>query len=352
MHVGYVNQDPGVSPGRRKGAAAHVAALQAALRSVGCTVTAIESKDDLGVERALDGAHASQAFDVLYERHALGACGAARFARRSGVPLLLEVNSPLFDEAREHRAFEPGPSDVERQRLTFDSASWLLAVSNSVANYLLRHGARPERVRVTPNAVDTQLFHPLVERPSGLALPSASCIVGFHGRLRPWHNLGLLTRAVQRVVASGRAAHVLAVGEGDFARELGVLGRAGWTHVPWLAPEALAGHVACFDVLPLTYASGRDCYFSPLKLFEAMACGVAPLVPDLGELPALVDDGRCGAVYAAGDEQALAAQLAHWIDAPAERRRVGARAAAKAATRSWRDVALEVLACAAEASAR
>lgn len=352
MRVGYVNQDPGVAPGRRKGAAAHVAALQSALREVGCTVVAIEQKDDAGVERELEAAHESQGLDAIYERHALGACGAARFARRSGVPLLLEVNSPLFDEAREHRGFEPQAADVERQRTSFEAAAWLFAVSTSVANYLLRHGASPARVRVLANAVDTQLFHPWVERPAELVLPRESCIVGFHGRLRPWHNLGLLARAVQRVVASGRAAHVLAVGEGDFARELAPLGSAGWTHVPWLSPESLARHVACFDVLPLTYAPGRDCYFSPLKLFEAMACGVAPLVPDLGELPGLVDGGRCGAVYPAGDEQALAAQLARWIDSPAERRSIGARAAGKAATRSWRDVAHEVLAFAAEAAQR
>src|SRR5262249_2503041 len=40
--------------------------------------------------------------EVLYERHALGNTAGLRAARRLGIPLLLEVNSPLALERAEH----------------------------------------------------------------------------------------------------------------------------------------------------------------------------------------------------------------------------------------------------------
>ncbi len=346
MRVAYVNQDPGVGPGRRKGAAAHVAALQSALRELGCEVLAVERKDDAGVLAELERAHAQRPLDWLYERHSLGAVGAARFARARGVPLLLEVNAPLFDEARAHRGFEATPEDFARQRMCLESAAWLLPVSRSVARYLVDHGAPTGRIHVLPNAVDTRLFHPGVERAEDFAAPPDALAVGFHGRLRPWHNLPLLGRALEHVLDAGAHVRVLAVGEGDFARALGPRVAEHLAQREWMAHEELARHVACFDVLPLSYAPDAELYFSPLKLFEAMACGVTPLVPELGELPQIVGFGSCGGVYPAGDERALAQQLLRWIERPDERRRLGLEAARATARRSWVDVGREVMALA------
>lgn len=349
MRVAYVNQDPGVGPGRRKGASAHVAALQSALSELGCEVLAIERKDDAGVLADLERAHEQRPIDWVYERHALGAVGAARFATARRAPLLLEVNAPLFDEARAHRGFEPTREDFARQRMCIESAAWLLPVSRSIARYLVDHGALPGRIHVLPNAVDTRLFHLDAPRAEDFAAPPGTLAVGFHGRLRPWHNLPLLGRALERVLDAGARVRVLAVGEGDFARALGPRVAEHLAQREWMAPEQLARHVACFDVLPLTYAPDSELYFSPLKLFEAMACGVAPLVPELGELPQIVGYGRCGALYPAGDDRALAQRLLQWIERPDERRQLGLAAARATAARSWIDVGREVLALARQA---
>ena len=346
MRVAFVNQDPGVGPGRRKGASAHVAALQAALARVGAQVQAFELKHDAELELALAAAHAERPFECVYERYALGACAASRFARRCDLPHLLEVNAPLLEEACEQRGYQANSEDFEREREVFRAATWLLPVSRAVRDYVVERGAEPARVRVTPNAVDTRWFRPDAPRPADLRLPAGALVVGFHGRLRPWHNIELLVSSLERVLARGREVHVLAVGEGDFARALAPLGSQRWTQRAWMGAEQLAQHVACFDVLALTYAAERKCYFSPLKLFEAMACGVAPIVPALGELPELVEHGACGAVVPAGDAQALSELLVRWCDDRSEWQRLGAAAACKAAQRSWDDVAREVLACA------
>lgn len=101
--------------------------------------------------------------------------------------------------------------------------------------------------------------------------------------------------------------------------------------------------VACFDILPLAYALDAGFYFSPLKLLEAMACGVVPVVPDLGELPELVGNGAAGLVYPAGSTPALVAALELLIGDEARRARLAAHCITLAQRRSWTAIASEAL---------
>jgi glycosyltransferase involved in cell wall biosynthesis len=65
----------------------------------------------------------------------------------------------------------------------------------------------------------------------------------------------------------------------------------------------------------------------PMALLEAMACGLPPVVSDVGAMPEAVRDGVEGHVVAAGDATALAAALDALARSPAERLRLGAAAA-------------------------
>jgi glycosyltransferase involved in cell wall biosynthesis len=73
-----------------------------------------------------------------------------------------------------------------------------------------------------------------------------------------------------------------------------------------------------FAILP----SAGD-YTSPVKLFEFMACAVPPIAPDLGPICEVVEDGKTGWLFKAGDfDQAVEKVLSLCRD-EAELRRVG-----------------------------
>jgi glycosyltransferase involved in cell wall biosynthesis len=72
---------------------------------------------------------------------------------------------------------------------------------------------------------------------------------------------------------------------------------------------------------------------------EAMACGVVPLVPDLGDLPGVVDHGRTGMIYRAGDRSELLAHLESLTADSALLDRLGGRAAAEARHHGWDRIA-------------
>lgn len=345
MKLAHVNQDPGVAPGKKKGAAVHVEAMRRAFGELGAQCVEIDEPDDGAAFARLEVAHAERPLDLVYERHALDRFASADFARQHGVPHVIEINAPLADEDARWRGGRHGATARERERAAFAGATLVLAVSNAVARYAEQRGAHPARVVVRPNAVDPALFRP---RAPGDAwrerlVPAGHCALGFHGRLRPWHNFELLADVCEELLARGRAIQLVLLGEGDF--------EAAWrrrvppervSHVAWLPHADAAGVVAAFDLLPLTYALGAPCYFSPLKLMEAMSAGVVPLVPDLGDLADAVGHGAHGRIYSAGSRAGLVACVEQLLDAPAERAQLAASARAHACAHAWIDIAREV----------
>lgn len=345
MRVACVSQDPGVGPGRRKGAAVHLAAMRGAFRARGVEVHELDVPDDTALKRRLaellDGAPP----DLVYERHALGRTAACRFALRHGIPHVLEVNAPLVEEEERWRG-PVGEAARRAEAWLFGHAPHVFAVSSAVADYALAQGADPASVAVRTNRVDAGLFRP--RRPADPQRrylgAEERLVLGFHGRLRPWHGLERVAEAAGRALARGIDVHLLLVGEGDFEAAAGDrLPADRLTVLDWRPPEELAAWVAACDVLPLGYGPDSPCYFAPLKLAEAMAAGVVPVVPALGDLPELVPHGVRGLVYPAGDVDALAEHLEELGRSPELRARLGRAARRAAEELSWDSLAAEVL---------
>ena len=343
MRVAHVNQDPGVKPGRAKGAAVHLDAMRTAFRALGHQCFEFDEPDDARVRAELEQTHARAPLDFVYERYALDARGAHEFASERRLPLVLEVNAPLLEEDRKYRDRTITQDDVELETRIFSAASLVLAISKGVADYVTARGVPSGRILVRPNGVDAEMFRPRADAETRrrIGIPEGAFVLGFHGRLRPWHGFELLVEVVRKLVAAGTGVHLLALGAGPFAEHLqGLEDRA--TVVPWMPQAECAELVACFDALPVTYAAEAPCYFSPLKLLEAMATGAVPVVGDRGDLRDVVDHLSNGLVYRAGDARALYERLLALIEEPALRERLGGRAITTAAGRSWNALALEV----------
>jgi len=354
MRVACLNQDPGISPGRQKGAAVHLDAMRTAFRELGAEVVAVDQSDEGKLLAALDAAWSEAPFAMIYERYALARGAGARFARDKGVPYVLEVNAPLADEEQRYRAGANLGEDGE-DALPFRTAALAIAVSSQVAEYAVERGASPEAVRVFPNGVDTGRFRPRAadDELRAKLVPAGRLALGFHGRLRPWHGFPRLVDIVERLVARGLPLHLVLVGVGDFEEALeGRLPPDRYSRVPWVEHADVGRYVATFDLLPITYAPDVPCYFSPLKLAEAMACGVVPIVPRLGDLTQVVEHGRNGLVYSAERLDELAEHVERLHRQPEERARLAAGAVAKAESLSWKSIAAVALSHAAGATER
>ncbi len=382
MRVAYVCADPGVPVYGAKGASVHVQAVAGSLARRGARVQLLATrwggerppalqgvrehrlppapKGDAAVRerRALAAntalAHALEdlgALDLVIERYSLWSHAAMEHARRAGVPCVLEVNAPLIDEQAAHRALVHRQEAEQATARVLAAAGTIVAVSEGVAEWLQRWPQARGRVHVVANGVDPARF------PAHLAAPrrrrrGESFTVGFLGTLKPWHGLDTLVAAFCALRRTHPEARLRVVGDGPQGPSLrralaehGALDAAEL--VGGVDPAQVAEQLAAMDVAVAPYPDLRPFYFSPLKVFEAMAAGLPVVASRVGQLEQLVDEGTSGLLYPPGEAAALAGALARLADDPTGCRRMGANARrAVLATHTWDAVTDRVLALA------
>jgi glycosyltransferase involved in cell wall biosynthesis len=340
MRIAYVCADPGIPVHGQKGASIHVRSVIHALRERGAHVTlfaarregkpAWELQDvpalslprpqytDLAArETALLAANhdlsavlaAAGSFDMIYERYSLWSYAGMEYARRCGIPGLLEVNAPLIDEQARHRGLIHRAHAEAVARCAFRNASSLLAVSQAVADYLEPWVSQPERVHVVPNGVDPTRFAPRV-------MDSANqCFtVGFVGTLKPWHGLDVLLDAFALFRQQVPHARLLLVGDGPereaIVAQAEALGVRSALHLTGSVPATeIPALLSKMDIATAPYPADDTCYFSPLKLFEYMAAGRAIAASAVGQCADVIEHEHTGLLCQPGDAPALAAAL-------------------------------------------
>lgn len=282
------------------------------------------------LESRADRRLASFAPDFLYERYTLFNTAGIELARRLEVPLVLEVNAPLVDEQREQRGLSLPRVAEGAQRWIFAQADEIVVVSRWLAEYVVAHGASPERVTVVPNAADPELFRP---RPGPSALRQrlgweGRTVLGFVGAMKPWHGVDQLVEALAELDAPRSDFRLLLVGEGpelalvrERVRALGLEGVVHFTGA--IAHHEIPDWLAAVDIAVAPYAAAAPAYFSPVKLFEYMSMGLAVVAARLGQTQEVIEHGRTGWLYAADERGELAATLRRLAQEPEARRAAG-----------------------------
>lgn len=292
--------------------------------------------------------------DFIYERHAFGNVGGVLAGNGLGVPVVLEVNSPLLEELSRTRGIAFPAVARRLEAFALDRADLVLAVSAELREKLLPHAGRATRVLAIPNAVDAAAFRPAGdgERDSArraLDLPTGGgrpgFVLGFTGYVREWHRLDLVLEALARPELAD--ARFVVAGEGPWSAELarraadlGVADRV--TALGARRHEEMPTVLAALDVAVL---AGTPAYASPLKLYEYLAAGLPVVAPDQENLHEVLRDRENALLFPPGDAAALGGALVELKRDAALRARLGARARETVLEdrRSWRGVARRVV---------
>jgi len=273
--------------------------------------------------------------DFIYERASLCGIAGGKLARELNVPLLLEVNAPLTGEQSAYRGSELAQLATTAECWALTQADAVLAVSKAVREHVCNLGADPARVHVVPNGVDAGTFCPgppdaAVRERWGLR---KGPVLGFVGGLRPWHGVECLPDLLARLAVRHQDVQMIVVGDGPLRRELeaefGTRGMSSRVIFTGAIPhEEVPRLIRLFDLALAPYpALDHSFYFSPLKLFEYMACGVPAVAANLGQIAEVVRDGKNGLLYSAGDVDALAAGCERLLASPSLRLALGQAAA-------------------------
>jgi glycosyltransferase involved in cell wall biosynthesis len=248
--------------------------------------------------------------DWVYERHTVFQELGWIFKRR-GMPWILEVNGPLFYEAKVERNSIVLHKLARRLEIrAYRRCDILVSVTEAGKEIAIREaGIRPEKVVVLPNGVDTALLDPERHEPEEVF---DNFTIGFAGSLLPWQALGLLLETLRDMRKEGADISLLVVGDGSMrkaweaqARQLGISENVlftGW--MPWQeVPRFISG----FDVgySGQTQMQVGSMYHSPLKIYEYMAMGKPVVASAFEDAKRVVRDRETGFLFEDGDKASL-----------------------------------------------
>ncbi len=198
----------------------------------------------------------------------------------------------------------------------------IVAVSDEVRQRLLKAGVRAEKIRVVRNGIDLRPFDAALASRRADAKAEGGPLVGLVGRLAWEKGVDLFLRAAAKVLVAVPHARFVVVGEGPDREKLERL----IDQLGIRASVELLGHR---DAMPSLYAS-LDVMVSssrqeglPMAVLEGMASGLALVATAVGEVPAVVVDGRTGVLLPAEDVERMAAAIVHLLRNPREREQLG-----------------------------
>jgi glycosyltransferase involved in cell wall biosynthesis len=194
-------------------------------------------------------------------------------------------------------------------------------------------GFAPEKLKILPRGLDTDLFNP---RRRDLAFWPGSGANGaevrllYVGRISREKDLDVLAAAYGKVREAGQPVKLYLVGLGPYSEALAeTLPDA--VFLGYLTGEPLAKAYASADVF--VFPSTTDTFGN--VIIEAQASGLPVIVSDLGGPKELVEDGVSGLVTKAHDANDVARAIARLVGDEGMRKRMGEKGRQGVLDRNW-----------------
>jgi glycosyltransferase involved in cell wall biosynthesis len=183
---------------------------------------------------------------------------------------------------------------------------------------------------IIPSGVDTDTFFPGDKDLSLLRAHRLEdrFVIGWVGGFRPFHGLETLPAIAQKIRAHLPEAVLCLVGTGPKRDQIENDCRGLEDVVRFVGPvahEDVARWIRSFDVC-LLLAGSDEFHYSPLKLYEYLACARPVVAARAGDVRAVIRDGVNGLLVPVGDSQAVVDQIVRLAKDPALRQRLGSEA--------------------------
>jgi len=288
--------------------------------------------------------------DIIYERYNLFFISGILAKKYFRIPLILEVNAPLYEERSNNEGISLGWLAKWSEDFAWKNADHCLPVTAVLAERIAIRGVKHGHITVIPNGVNQKEFpagidpKAIVER---YALKE-KLVLGFTGFVREWHRLDLVLDQIAK--HHSEAWHLLIVGDGPdrkrlehIASSLKIDHKITFTGI--VPREEMPLYVASFDI-----ALQPDVvdYASPLKLFEYLALGKAVLAPDRPNIREVLCHQQNALLFAPEDSDDFTRKLLELCNSRLIRDKLGSNAQQLVADRGlyWRKNAERIIATA------
>lgn len=285
--------------------------------------------------------------DFIYERYSLFMFAGVLIARLKKIPIILEVNDSSTVERVRPVFFMKLATAIEGW--VFRKADGLVFVSGVFRDRIVGAHKTVAPTIITPNAANIDKFSYTPEQRAQARTRwklDNKVVCGYLGAFVPWHAIDKFVYAIADQLKQNPDLVLLLVGDGatypevdKFVKERGLSNQVIMTgRVPH---DDVPGLLAAMDMAILPSAGD---YTSPVKLFEFMACGIAPIAPNFLPIQEVLKEAQTGWTFTAGNlDRAVDMVLtkSRNID---ELKQVGQAARAYiAAERQWRNNVVQLV---------
>jgi glycosyltransferase involved in cell wall biosynthesis len=293
--------------------------------------------DSRHLELAIEKMVIDHGADLIHSHWSAGiGRAAANLASRLGLPLVAEVRFDLAGAFMSETVRFPLPGLERALRRHFErhltQAQAVIAASDSLARFLRAEFPwLGDRLFVVPNGVDLERFRagpPDPELRARLGL-EGSCVIGTTSNMLRYEGLDLLIQGLVEAQRQVPNIQALFVGAGTQAEHLQKLAYQAGVRATFTGLVPAAQVPQYLRLIDLFVIPRRDATItrqaSPIKLVEAMACGLAVVGSRLGDIEILLADGR-GALVEPESVPALTKALVNLCQQGETRREMGRRA--------------------------
>jgi glycosyltransferase involved in cell wall biosynthesis len=283
--------------------------------------------------------------DFIYERYSLFMFAGVLIARLKKIPIILEVNDSSTVERVRHVFFKKLATAIEGW--VFRKADGLVFVSGVFRDRIVQAHKNVAPTIITPNAANINKFSYTPEQRDQARVRwklSNKVVCGYLGAFVPWHAIDKFVYAIADQLKQNPNLVLLLVGDGatypeveKFVNDHGLASQVIMTgRVPH---DDVPGLLAAMDMAILPSAGD---YTSPVKLFEFMACGIAPIAPDFLPIREVLKEGETGWTFTAGNLNRAVEMVLTKSQNIDELKKAAARAYI-AAERQWRNNVVQLV---------
>ena len=285
--------------------------------------------------------------NLIYERYSLFMFASVWWAKRHGLPIVLEIN----DSCQVHRvrslSFKKLAGKIEAW--IFKNATGLVFISSRFQQVAQQAYGEIAPSVVSPNAADLDAF--IIDENIGHTLRKElgienKVVLGYVGAFVHWHGIDWFVDLISERLADNPNLVLLLVGDGvafeAIKNRIAAAGVEAQVIMPGKVDHAkVSSYLSAMDfgILP----DSND-YGSPMKLFEFMAMGKGMVAPDFSPISEVVTDNETSWLFPAGNKEACINKVLELANNKEAHQKVGLNARAYIEReRQWRHNAEQLL---------
>jgi len=272
-------------------------------------------------------------------------------ARRMGIPFVYEVRGlwelTAASKVDGWESSERFQLEARLEALVAAEADALMTLNTPIAQELLERIGQNRKVVLVPNAIDPAMVNDPVQQ---VELPEhlrdGLFLLGYAGSVVGYEGLDDFLIALAQLLPEHPGVRALIIGGGDaleglkqLAETLSISDKVAF--IGKTSADLARSYLARCDAVVIPRKPLRVCHVvSPLKPLEAMAMKIPVIASDVRAIAELIDDGKTGLLFRAGDPLDLSRTIVRLMSDAGLRRALPEAAFANVInTRTWAIVA-------------